>query len=222
MAGRWWLGQSIGLIAALAWLALVATAAFAVRRIWPQQREWSRKVAHIGSGPVVLIAWGLGLDRWITLGAAGLVTVLAAINHRQRLLAAIEDVERTSFGTVAYGAAITLLLALWWPEQRAAVAAGVLVMALGDGLAGLLGPLIASPSWRVLGERRSLAGTAAMALGSLAAMGAVAALAPQASPGGWSLVLIAMAATLLEQVAWRGVDNLSVPLLVATLWRGLG
>ena len=37
---------------------------------------------------------------------------------------------------------ITLLLALFWPAQPQAVVAGVLVMALGDGFAGLLGPLI--------------------------------------------------------------------------------
>jgi phytol kinase len=92
-------------------------------------------------------------------------------------------------------------------------------MAFGDGLAGLLGPLIPSPSWRVFGERRSLVGTAAMAGGSLAALAGVAALAPQASPAAWGLPLIALAATALEQVAWQGVDNLSVPLLVAVLWR---
>jgi phytol kinase len=136
-------------------------------------------------------------------------------------LPAIEDVDRHSFGTVAYGASITLLLTLWWPWHQAAATAGVLVMALGDGLAGLLGPLIRSPSWRVFGERRSLVGTAAMAGGSLLALAVVAALAPEASPAAWGLPLIALVATALEQVAWQGVDNLSVPLLVAVLWHAL-
>ena len=216
-----WLGQGLGIGAALIWLALVAAVALAVRQRWPEHREWSRKVAHIGAGPVVLIAWGLGLERWITIGAAALVTLLAWLNHRRRLLPAIEDVDRDSFGTVAYGASITLLLLLWWPQNAAAAVAGVLVMALGDGLAGLLGPLIRSPSWRVLGERRSVAGTAAMAAGSLTALAAVALLAPQDSPMIAMLPLIALAATALEQLAWRGIDNLSVPLLVSVLWRTL-
>jgi phytol kinase len=215
--GDWWLGQAIGVAAALLWLTLVAATALAVRQRWPERREWSRKVAHIGSGPVVLIAWGLGIDRWLAIAAAALVTGLAVLNHRTRVLPAIEDVDRASFGTVAYGASITLLL-LWWPDQAAAAAAGVLVMALGDGLAGLLGPQIVSPSWRVLGERRSLVGTAAMALASLAALAMVAGLAPQAAPAPAALVLIALAATALEQVAWLGIDNLSVPLLVGGLW----
>ena len=217
MNGDWWLGQAIGVAAALLWLTLVAATALAVRQRWPERREWSRKVAHIGSGPVVLIAWGMGIDRWLAIAAAALVTGLAVLNHRTRVLPAIEDVDRASFGTVAYGASITLLL-LWWPDQAAAAAAGVLVMALGDGLAGLLGPQIVSPSWRVLGERRSLVGTAAMALASLAALAMVAGLAPQAAPAPAALVLIALAATALEQVAWLGIDNLSVPLLVGGLW----
>jgi phytol kinase len=219
VAGGGWLAQALGVGAALLWLALVAGLALAVRQRWPEQREWSRKVAHIGAGPVLLIAWGLGLERWIAIGAAALVTLLALLNHRRRLLPAIEDVDRHSFGTVAYGASITLLLTFCWPWHQAAAAAGVLVMAVGDGLAGLLGPLIPSPSWRVFGERRSLVGTAAMAGGSLAALAGVAALAPQASPAAWGLPLIALTATALEQVAWQGVDNLSVPLLVAVLWR---
>lgn len=215
------LSQAVGLGCALVWLALVAGLSLAVRQRWPQQREWSRKVAHIGSGPVVLIAWGFALERWLTIAAAALVTLLAALNHRRRLLPAIEDVERDSYGTVAYGASITLLLLLWWPDHAAAAVAGVLVMAVGDGLAGLLGPLIASPSWRVLGERRSLAGTAAMAGGSLLALTIVALLAPQHCPAAGWLAVIALLATALEQLAWRGVDNLSVPLLVSLLWRAL-
>ena len=175
-------------------------------------------MVHIGTGPVVLIAWGLGIDRWLAIAAAAVMTGLAVLNHRTRVLPAIEDVDRASFGTVAYGASITLMLLLWWPGQAAAAAAGVMVMALGDGLAGLLGPQIVSPSWRVLGERRSLVGTAAMALASLAALAMVAGLAPQAAPAPVALVLIALGATALEQVAWLGIDNLTVPLLVGGLW----
>jgi len=221
VVGSGWQGQALGLAAALLWLSCVAGLAFAVRRRWPQQREWSRKTAHIGAGPVVLIAWGMGLERGLCITAAALVTLLALINHRHRLLLAIEDVQRESYGTVAYGASITLLLIAFWPQHSAAAAAGVLVMALGDGLAGLLGPWIRSPLWQVLGERRSLGGTAVMALASLAALLLVAALAPAASPGPPGLLLIALLATACEQLAWRGIDNLSVPLLVGALWREL-
>lgn len=206
------------------WLTLLAFVAIAVRRRWdgtnhPGEREWSRKLVHIGTGAVVPMAWVFGIDQRIALPAAGTVTLLAALNHRLRLLPAVEDVGRASYGTVAYGASITVLFWQYWPADSASVAAGVLVMALGDGLAGLLGPLWPSPSWRVLGQRRSLIGTSVMAAASLAVLVALN-LAVQAVP--WPALLgLAAAATALEQLAPYGIDNLSVPLAVAWLWHQL-
>jgi phytol kinase len=226
-----WPRQVIGVAAVAGWLALLAATAVAVRRRWngaasPARREWSRKLVHIGSGAVVPIAWATGIHRLIALPAAAAITVVAALNHRLRLLPAVEDVGRASYGTVAYGASITVLLWQYWPQQPAPVAAGVLVMAFGDGLAGLLGPLLASPSWQVLGQRRSLVGTAVMAGASLLVLVllrlALMALGlEQAAPPWLALLAIAATATLLEQVALGGIDNLSVPLAVAWLWQQL-
>ena len=222
--GSWWLGQVPGLLAVGGWLAALGLLALAVRRRWPEQREWSRKVVHVGSGLVVPIAWACGIDRTLAVPAAGLVTVVAALNHRVQLLPAIEDVDRRSYGTIAYGASITLLLLLWWPERPDVVTAGVLVMALGDGAAGLVGPAVKSPGWTVLGQRRSLAGTATMALMSLLVLSGLAAVAsggPGGAPQAVALLLITGVAVILEQVAVGGIDNLTVPLAVAVLWSRL-
>jgi len=227
MAASWWSQQLRGFLAVGGWLTMLSVSALVVRDRWPQQREWSRKLVHIGTGLVVLLAWGLGIDRLIAVPAAAAVTLLAALNHRVRVLPAIEDVDRHSYGTIAYGASITLLFWLWWPQHRAAVAAGVLVMALGDGLAGLVGPLIPSPSWSVLGQRRSLVGTATMALASLIVLMSLALFAGAGGGGGGgapsasSIAVITAIAVLLEQVATGGIDNLSVPIGVAALWRWL-
>lgn len=221
LAPEWIVRQLPGIGAVVALLTLVCCLALLVRRRWPDQPEWSRKVVHIGTGPVLLIAWGLGIDRRIALPVAGFVTILAAVNHRIRVLPAIEDVDRRSYGTIAYGATIVLLLLLCWPAQPAAAAAGVLVMAWGDGLAGLIGPSWPSPSWQVWGQKRSLLGTTTMALASLAALLVVRQLALAAgatAPDPGTLAGIALLATALEQVAWLGLDNLSVPLAVAALW----
>lgn len=217
----WWLRQGLGVASVTLWLGLLAATAVWIRNRWNSHAEWSRKLVHIGGGAVVPLAWLFGIDRWLAIPAAAAITLLALLNHRRRLLPAIEDVGRHSYGTIAYGASITLLLWLFWPDRADAVCAGVLVMAVGDGLAGLLGPRIPSPSWRVLGERRSLAGTATMATASLAVLLAVAAAAPQA-PALPALLLLALVATGLEQLALLGLDNLTVPLAVAWLWVLIG
>ncbi len=214
--------QLLGVAAVLAWLAAVLLTALAVRRRWPQQKEWSRKVVHIGTGAVVLLAWAFAIPRGLALGAAALVTLGTALNHRFRLLPAVEDVGRHSYGTIAYGASITILLALFWPQQPLPVAAGVLVMACGDGLAGLVGPQIQSPRWQLFGQTKSLAGTAAMALTSwlvLALLIGVAQGMGAAAPSLVAAAAIAIAATGLEQLSGLGLDNLSVPLATAYLWQ---
>ncbi len=217
--------QLIGVAVVALWLAVVVAIALAVRRRWPQQREWSRKVVHIGTGPVVLLAWGLGIARWVALPAAIAVTVATAINHRFQLLPAVEDVGRHSYGTIAYGASIALLLALFWPSQPLAVAAGVLVMAIGDGSAGLIGPQLNSPRWRLLGQGKSLAGTLAMALGALAVLTLLqqtALIQGLEAPSLPNLIVIAAVATALEQLSAFGIDNLSVPLSSGLLWQHWG
>ncbi|MEA5423842.1 dolichol kinase [Synechococcus sp. CCY9201] len=221
---NWALSQLVGIGVLALWLGLLAGAATAMAKRWPEQREWRRKVVHVGCGPVILLAWWLGIDRNIAIGLAGLITALAALNHRLRVLPAIEDVGRASYGTVAYGAAVTLLLWLYWPDQAAAVAAGVLVMAWGDGLAGLVGVSVASPSWRLWGQRKSVAGTSAMAAASLSVLLLLQAFSAVPSPavGGattWLVPIgIALVACLLEQAALLGLDNLTVPLAVGWLW----
>jgi phytol kinase len=47
---------------------------------------------------------------------------------------------------------------------------------------------------------------------------AVAMLQPATAPPIWALLTIAGVATVLEQWATAGVDNLTVPLAVASLW----
>jgi phytol kinase len=220
-AGASWLArQGLGVALVLLWLAMVVGLALVVRRRWPQQPEWSRKLLHIGSGPVTLIAWAAAIDRWIALPAAALVTLLTALNHRYRLLPAIEDVGRHSYGTVAYGAAVTALLALFWPAHPQALVAGVLVMAWGDGIAGLLGPLIRSPSWTILGQRKSVVGTTAMATAAMLVLLVLRSLSGAGPPLG-AMVVISLVATMLEQVAILGFDNLSVPLATGLLWNAL-
>ena len=219
-----WPQQLLGVAAVATWLALLAAAARLVRQRWNGQREWSRKLIHIGTGAVVPIAWALGIHRLIAIPAAGVITLMAALNHRFRLLPAVEDVGRHSYGTIAYGASITLLLLLYWPQAPAPVAAGVLVMAVGDGLAGLLGPLISSPSWQIWGQRKSVAGTSVMAAGSLLVLlmlSQVCGATGLPQPGAGGLVVITAAAVLLEQAAVLGIDNLTVPLAAGWLWQQL-
>ena len=211
------MGAAANLLWVALWLALVLIAAKTARRIWPVQRELSRKLVHIGAGLAVPLAWVLQIPRQWALPAAGLATLIALINHRFRLLPEVEDVGRRSIGTIAYGLSITLLVWMWWPQRADLVSACVLVMVLGDGAAGLLGSSLPSPRWQVAGQTKSLVGTSVMAVVSLLVLGLM--LRDLSWP---ALFALSAAATLLEQISWGGIDNFSVPIGVAALAYGLG
>ncbi len=199
---------------------MVVAGAVLCRRLRPNQRELSRKIVHIGTGAVVPLAWFFQIPFVVALPVAAVITVVTTINHQWRFIPAVEDVDRNSYGTIAYGIAITTLLLLFWPTRADAVSAGVLVMALGDGLAGLIGRNVASPKWVLFGQTKSSVGTMTMAVVSGLVLIGLARWsgADLSLPAALGMVAIA---TGLEQLSWSGLDNLSVPLSVGVLWSQL-
>ena len=199
---------------------MVVAGAVLCRRLRPNQRELSRKIVHIGTGAVVPLAWFFEIPFVVALPVAAVITVVTTINHQWRFIPAVEDVDRNSYGTIAYGIAITTLLLLFWPTRADAVSAGVLVMALGDGLAGLIGRNVASPKWVLFGQTKSSVGTITMAVVSGLVLIGLARWSGADLSVPAALGMVAMA-TGLEQFSWSGLDNLSVPLSVGVLWSQL-
>ena len=199
---------------------MVIAGAVLCRRLRPNQRELSRKIVHIGTGAVVPLAWFFEIPFVVALPVAAVITVVTTINHQWRFIPAVEDVDRNSYGTIAYGIAITTLLLLFWPTRADAVSAGVLVMALGDGLAGLIGRNVASPKWVLFGQTKSSIGTMTMAVVSGLVLIGLARWSGADLSLPAALGMVAMA-TGLEQLSWSGLDNLSVPLSVGVLWSQL-
>jgi len=199
---------------------MVTAGAVLCRRLRPNQRELSRKIVHIGTGAVVPLAWFFEIPFVVALPVAAVITVVTTINHQWRFIPAVEDVDRNSYGTIAYGIAITTLLLLFWPTRADAVSAGVLVMALGDGLAGLIGRNVGSPKWVLFGQTKSSVGTMTMAVVSGLVLIGLARWSGADLSLPAALGMVAMA-TGLEQLSWSGLDNLSVPLSVGVLWSQL-
>ena len=205
--------QVFGPIAIAAWLGLLTAMAHLLRQWRPDQPEWSRKVVHLGAGLVLPMAWATHISRPMALTAAVLATILTAVNQRTRLLPGLESVNRRSYGTVAYGLSILLLLWWGWPQRAAIVVAAGLMMALGDGLAGVLGQACPSPAWSVLGQRKSLLGTTCVAVVAMVVGWTLFG----AQLGLGQLLVLGVVAAALEQISVLGVDNLLLPLGAAAL-----
>ena len=198
------------------WIIIILLIAFLCKRYFPKKEELSRKIIHIGTGPVILLAWLFDIPKNIAFLTALFITIALGVNYQYRLLPAIEEIERKSFGTIGYGISITLLLLLFWPQYASSVSIGVLSMAFGDGLAGLIGKSIKSRQWSVLGQSKSIAGT--LTMGSIVAItttiiSAINHLDIQPV----EIVVISLIATFLEQISPWGIDNITVPIGVTCI-----
>ena len=198
------------------WIIIILLLAFLCKKYFPKKEELSRKIIHIGTGPVILLASLFDIPKNLAFFSALFITLGLGINYQYRLLPAIEDIERKSFGTIAYGISITLLLLLFWPRYESSISIGVLSMAFGDGLAGLIGRSINSPKWSVLGQSKSIAGTFTM--GSVVAITTASiSTINNLEIQSVEIIVISLIATFLEQISPWGIDNITVPIGVTCI-----
>ena len=141
--------------------------------------------------------------------AAGFSVFLTATAAAGRLRS-IHGVSRPTWGAqlLPAGLLAAALLGRGWGHP-AASAFGMLVLAIADPLAALVGSRIHSLSWRVPGARKSLAGSAAFLLAA-SDQGFLLTLAA-GSLRGPGVAAAAVALTAVEACTGFGLENLLLP-----------
>lgn len=222
-----WLGQIEPLgykcAIALAWLGFVGLCATLIHYITPQGSEFVRKVVHIGTGHIILLAWWMHIPVWVGVGASIFFSLVSILSYRLPLLPSINNIGRRSWGTCFYAISIGILVACFWPlglPQYAVL--GILVMTWGDGLAGLIGRQYGRHLYTLGGHQKSWEGTAVMAI--VSAIVSLLILIPTAGndwPSWLSAMMIGLVAAGLESWSQLGIDNLTVPIGSAAMAYGL-
>lgn len=173
--------------------------------------EISRKAVHISVGTFVAF-WPLFLHWWqIELLSVAFVLVVA-VSQRLQLFRAIHSVQRPTWGEFFFGLSVGLVA--FATHSPAIYAVALLHMSLADGLAAVSGKKLGQRNtYRVFGARKSVAGTITFCLISTSIMLGFA--LQQHTGFHISYVLLVVSATILENIAVRGLDNLLIPLVVA-------
>jgi phytol kinase len=181
--------------------------------------EQVRKVVHIGTGNVILLAWLLQLPAWVGIVSGVLAGIITLISYRLPILPGVNSVGRKSLGTFFYAVSIGILTAVFWNLDLPHYAViGILIMAWGDGLAAIIGQRFGKHPYTVFGNTKSWEGTLTMFAVSYAIV-AVVLLSVQGNI--WQTwvvgIPVAIVATGVESIAQWGLDNLTVPLSSAGL-----
>jgi phytol kinase len=216
--------------------ALVIT--FAVALAWLRVNDYaahrglisshlSRKIIHIGTGPLYVACWLLFTDADVSRYLAALVPfsitlqfflVGTGIIHDE---AAVQAMSRTGDrreilrGPLYYGILFVILTIVYWKDNPIGMVA-LMLMCGGDGLADILGRRFGTNKipWN---SHKSLAGSAGMLIGGWTLSAAILAL--YVGMGIFTgpltiylapLTVIALAGTLVESLPIRDADNITV------------
>jgi phytol kinase len=223
-------------------LALVATFALALSWLrlndFAAARGWisstlSRKVIHIGTGPIFVLCWLLFGDNLRSRFLAALIPLAITMQFLLIGLEWLKDPAAVAAmtrhgkareilrGPLYYGIVFVLLTLLYWYHSPIGLTA-LMLLCGGDGLADVVGRRLKSLSlpWS---PEKTLAGSLAMFVGGwLLTVGVLAVFVTMGklpSPMSQYLVpvsIITLLAMLVESLPLRDWDNLTVP-LVATL-----
>src|SRR3990170_5649426 len=220
----------ITLFTALAWLRLND---FAAHRGWISGRI-SRKIIHMGTGPLFVLCWPLFSNSPASRYLAALVPLLITVQFilvgigLLRDEAAVQAMSRTGNpreilrGPLYYGIVFIVVTILYWYDSPVGIVA-LMLMCGGDGLADIIGrrfgkiklPWNADKSWA--GSLGMLVGGWIFAVGIMIAYGALSIF-----PNPWTTYLpavtaIAIAGCLVESLPLHDIDNLTVTVTAVIL-----
>jgi len=211
---------------ALAWLRLND---FAAQRGWISA-HLSRKIIHMGTGPLFVLCWLLFKDAPSARYLAALVPLAITIQFILVGLgvmqdeAAVQAMSRTGDrreilrGPLYYGLVFVLLTIFYWRDSPIGIVA-LMLMCGGDGLADIVGRrfgTLAVP-WNTT---KTWAGSLGMFLGgwifaaAILAIYVLAGIFPVAFTSYLpAITIIALAGTLVESLPFPDIDNITVTLV---------
>lgn len=185
-------------------------------RYWGNPKaEWTRKLVHLGGGLTCLFFPFLVESPWVVLVLTLAMSALFAGGARFGFLRSLHGVERSSRGAEYYPLAIFLVFVLSRGRPWIYVAA-VLVLAVGDAFAALIGSRYGRIRYQTERDQKSLEGSLVFFVTAFLAIHLPTLLLtdlPRVTTV-LAAVLVAFLVTGFEAISLRGTDNLFVPVAV--------
>jgi phytol kinase len=225
-----WIALIISFGSALGWLRLMD---FFAHRGWVESRL-SRKIIHIGTGPIFVMTWLLfdnsPASRWMAALVPFAITVQFALiglgiikdEASVKSMSRSGDAGELLRGPLFYGIAFVLLTVIFWLDSPVGVVA-LMLLCGGDGIADLIGRRVDSAKlpWS---EKKTLAGSLAVFFGGgvlallvVAIYISVGVFAGSIGDYFLPITIIALAGMIVESLPFSDVDNLTVTLVAVLL-----
>jgi phytol kinase len=174
--------------------------------------ELTRKLVHVAVGTFVAF-WPFFLS-WREIQVLSLAFFfVVCISIKFNIFSSIHAVKRSITGELLFAVVIGLLALI--ATNRWVFMAAMLHLSLADGLAAVVGLGWGEKnSYKVLGRVKSVAGSLAFLVTSIAILAAYAILA-HSSTSFATFIWLPLVATATENLAVQGTDNLVMPMVIA-------
>ena len=206
----------IGILVSYVYIALVIIGAKIFKK---KGKEASRKFIHIMLGNWWFIAMYYFTNVWFAAFVPATFVIINYISYKKDLIKVMERDVQYGLGTVYYAISLLILVIVSFGVYKEPSLGLIpnLVMAYGDGLAGLLGRMIKSKRYKLSDTKKSVAGSITMFVISTLLIGGYLLYWHKEifwSTPHWPLVavLIGFAITAIEAISEKGTDNITVPL----------
>lgn len=201
----------LGIIVSFAYIFFIITISKKVEKFG---KEASRKFIHIMLGFWWIIAMIFFNN---VIWAAVMPTIFIVINYlsyKDKLIKVMEREEEEGLGTVYYVASLLILVIISFGVFNKPILSliPVLVMAIGDGLAAVIGKKVKSPTYKIGDSQKSLIGSSVMFIISFLL---ISIYLFQIGISLWLFKSLVMSIiiTLIEAISIKGTDNITVPII---------
>ena len=217
-------------VGALAFLRIMD---FFAHRGWIESRM-SRKLIHIGTGPIFVLCWLMFPDvpvaRWLAALVPFAITAQFALvglgimkdEASVKAMSRTGDPKEILRGPLFYGIMFVLMTIIFWKDSPVGMTA-LMIMCGGDGIADLVGRRVKSPNlpWSL---NKTVAGSISVFFGGwllsafvLAIFVGAGVFAKPFTAYVMPLIIIAFVSMMIESLPLKDVDNVTVTVAAATL-----
>lgn len=214
-------------------LAFLRIMDFFAHRGWIESRM-SRKLIHIGTGPIFVLCWLMFPDvpvaRWLAALVPFVITAQFALvglgimkdEASVKAMSRTGDPKEILRGPLFYGIMFVLMTIIFWKDSPVGMTA-LMIMCGGDGIADLVGRRVKSPNlpWS---PNKTVAGSISVFLGGwllsafvLVIFVGAGVFAKPFTAYVMPLTVIALVSTLVESLPFKDVDNITVTMAAAAL-----
>ena len=179
--------------------------------------EISRKFVHIMLSNIWFIYLFFIDSLVVACILPALFVLINILSYKFKLIKSMERENNDGFGTIYYAISILIISAFSYYLNIPMIGTlGVLVMGYGDGFAAIIGKGVNSPKYRIGNTTKILAGSLTMLIVSMIISCIVLNLLG-AEYFVLKAICISVLATILEAISIKGLDNISVPVILTAL-----